>query len=1123
MPVAVNIPIRIKVDPVALWMRPRCIEDALSKAVARALSKSSTEVLDPRGGYPAVRLHAPEIRWSGDGLDHITPAQRVATRELVSSVLERAVESAGLLSRLEGRRPVPTPMPQDPSERIDPDRHAALLGRYVIPSYDGARRKVAVKAETAKRKGRAVQTEDSTTVTVFDLIDPNWTDVERAFKFFEEATIYLTDHGRLPVSQPRVMGLLGAHPRGGYQILFFQVANPGKFEVEYDAGRGMFAPNVTYLTASPPFNLPDFAFVAGPQGVQINNKSTPLPIGKDYLLRWVPANTTGSARANIERHLRTGLLEMLTADRAKLAILSDPEFKLFAEQVITSQIAAFFNDPGIKSFMLLTGGGERRFGGADFDVPAGLGDDIVVVLPLLAVVQQKKAKKKAKTAAVRAAAQRRAKTGAGGAAAAAAAAAIAAEDGAARAVAGGSGTMPFGPEGPQGELTPPPFDPNAPDVECENDFKYSALNPEGYLEDSDHLKCRPLLGEPALSQLGPLAKDLQSRIARITAELGLPATCGAYGGSFCLGVGQEIARRARRIGENAAYESATAGTLKSSREGNLGFVQFDPESTPAIKELQRLAGLLDDVMELGDRMQGLYRWWWPNLCGRWYEYSSQWGLAFHVLFHPIKTEAVGNLFKAACRVLLLQLLEASRSQIQARKNKLATYGPIFEFLLRAHFTDKAELEALKARLQLASIPFLAAPPGAAVSWLQLSTSLLEEIDKGNVASSTGLTIKDGLVYKGETLAGIQDEQGNVWTKESLEQALAQREFLIESIDPMIKQFSDDEAKFILGLLDENPTFQLNLKVGFGGPMPKLGDIEKAILGRVIGANKISTEIVVGAVLDEMLAKNAGQARKTRESFDYAYGSAPLKKGLQADVPYLNFDLQGIHKLANEQIRPAFKWHPERYGWELDDVLASRAGAESLTFFFKAVGVAVLSVVCPPLGIAVGAALAIQDHQKALEKKALFRSLIDPDQVITRAEVEAELFAAELGLVLSFLPHGKTILGGAAKGIRVFSERGLRHSARAAVDQTRRALTGESAKAAAAALRQRFGRQMAEALKDDFAVALTKELAIDQFMDLFLGKLLLEPLVNSIYDDFKGYSSEARGPGLVTQTFDQETE
>ena len=66
--------------------------------------------------------------------------------------------------------------------------------------------------------------------------------------------------------------------------------------------------------------------------------------------------------------------------------------------------------------------------------------------------------------------------------------------------------------------------------------------------------------------------------------------------------------------------------------------------------------------------------------------------------------------------------------------------------------------------------------------------------------------------------------------------------------------------------------------------------------------------------------------------------------------------------------------------------------------------------CPPAGIVLGAELAVVQLAEAYEKKHVYDALIDPELVLTRAEVEMELFAAWFGAVLAFLPVGAKALG-----------------------------------------------------------------------------------------------------------------
>jgi hypothetical protein len=862
-------------------------------------------------------------------------------------------------------------------------------------------------------------------------------------------------------------------------------------------------PLVTYLMATPAFTLMRlYATVGKRQVVEFRSRPVSIDLHPTYLFLWRSAKDA-ALRTSIEVNIRDSLMDALKDEREKLQPhVTDADFKRWAKPIIDQQVAAIWQDPTTKSFITFAGL-RRDFGNADLDVPTTVANQIVLVFPLTRAVFLQKAKKRESMTAVRA--QARQKSGAKAAAAPTRPEAS-------------PGTLPVGPAGIEGRRNAPPGSESALKRDCADSYstRYSAANPERYVDASEFQKDQPLLGEPSLDALLNDGVTLQGWIGRLAAEIRIQPY--RYAGNFCLAAGTAIAERARRLGEEAATEVATAGILKPTNQGNLGFVQFDPQSTPAVRELHDLARMLDDVIDLGNRAQSVYRSWWANLCGRWYQYEPQWGLAFDTLFHPIKSAAVNNIFKAACRVLMLQLLESSKSQIEARKKNLTTYAPVFEFLLRAYFTDKSDLEKLKARLEggrlLARLTTGPASPPAG-SWLTLGAGLSEALRKSDVAAPASVTIRDNLVYRGDALVGVQDEHGVFWTEEALEQALTQREFLVESIDPLIKQISNDEADFILATLNQkHGAVQYTANQLIEG-----GDLGQAIFERVRNEQNVTTGIVVEAILDKLLSNNATEFRRTRASFDHAFNSAPLYSGGRSyRIPYCSFELMGIHKLADEQIGTAFRSNPEAYGWELNDLLSGVAGGRSLTRFFTFAGIVVLSVVCPPLGAALGAATAIIDYREALEKKTLFRSLIDPDLVITRAEVEAELFAAELGLALSFIPEAAGIIGRAARGFEIVMEQGVRGSARAVVSGARRALTLEGAQAAAAALRNRFAAALAERLKDGLAQAIAVEFVKAEVMNELLGKLLIEPVIEGIYQDFKDYSQGARGPGAVVHLF-----
>ena len=137
MPVRVDVPIRIRVDPGALARRSCCIESALSAAVGRALRKSADIVLAARGGYVGVQIHPPEFRWCGDGLGQVPQGLRLNTQQLVASVLGEGAKALGKSERSDG---ADVPESASVQEALDPARVDEGLGIYLVPSYDGRRR-----------------------------------------------------------------------------------------------------------------------------------------------------------------------------------------------------------------------------------------------------------------------------------------------------------------------------------------------------------------------------------------------------------------------------------------------------------------------------------------------------------------------------------------------------------------------------------------------------------------------------------------------------------------------------------------------------------------------------------------------------------------------------------------------------------------------------------------------------------------------------------------------------------------------------------------------------------------------------------------------------------------------
>ena len=115
-------------------------------------------------------------------------------------------------------------------------------------------------------------------------------------------------------------------------------------------------------------------------------------------------------------------------------------------------------------------------------------------------------------------------------------------------------------------------------------------------------------------------------------------------------------------------------------------------------------------------------------------------------------------------------------------------------------------------------------------------------------------------------------------------------------------------------------------------------------------------------------------------------------------------------------------------------------------------------------------------------------MLDPELIISRAEVEAELFAAELGMVLSFIPDAGPILRGGSKLASGVVQGEARVVARALGRRLARRITVD----------------MVRALKGNLALSFAKALTTAQGMNLFLGKLLIEPTIAQMQRDLATY-------------------
>lgn len=562
----------------------------------------------------------------------------------------------------------------------------------------------------------------------------------------------------------------------------------------------------------------------------------------------------------------------------------------------------------------------------------------------------------------------------------------------------------------------------------------------------------PFLYEPPLEFLGEDREYLKSLMKEIASRLKMFST-GRYAGRFCVNAAEEISAQARNVTDKVQESDKGISRSTPAKTGNLGIIEFEPTKTQAMQYLCDLAEVVPLVTALSDRVTAIYRK--PEHCnklGSWYTGEPiKWELHFWMEMSPLLKYATGWLFIYAGQVSLMQLLQTSRYELSRRRDNIKTYAADFHRVLLPHLTNVRNLIDLRDRLKDAINRDKLRRIGT-----YYGDGTWDTERKRFAVPLPSSDVERGIRIRGEDLR-IEDEEGRLWDTKTLEIAIALSRGLLEDVDPLIKQFAElDEVLDRFARLENYSRIALAKEPGYG------------------------VEWGLRLELEKLLTSNAEVFEDVKGDAKYVIDKGSIVKNIPtATIPGGRFALQGIHLIAHNQIGPCFRGN-RIYPHGVDFVLGAEAGFRSLTGFAEFTGVAVLSILCPPLGAAVGIGLAINDYMGALDKEELFEAIIDPEVVISRAEVEAGLFAAKLGLALSFIPELPAVLRTGTTVARAIAKKGTREGLK---------LTGRIVK-------RRITRQVAANLRDGFARAYAKELAVDFAMDQFV-QLLLEDVIRDI--------------------------
>jgi hypothetical protein len=1076
MPVAVHIPIRLRLPLQALRGGVEGAPDwgsALAAGFGRALTRSHETVLAARGGYVSIKQNPVTFRWTGDAADAVPAGTRAQTEEKIEKLIVALVDNQQRLALARFRRSAPEPLAGFPAEKVDPDRLSKMAGIYMVPSYcgpEGNKEGLEIEGEEIE----APLPEGFVEVDTWDPYDGDYT----VRKIFLYKLAKLSD---LPTE-----GYLG--------VLYKPVGNPGYrfviLEFRGEANRIAWTDGFTNVTSKPIWDEKKRKF--------ITDMAVGLPPSGEYVLEEkYDASSFDARKKAIEDALGPGLREEIEWRWTPPKGMKPEDAPAAREKIYQEQLdnMAHGSEKATGFLLLRSPIGQlllqtsARYVARFLPLPISL-----IPLSRKTVIKEKVGDKKgegddnggskeggtageAKSGADQGGTGQHKGTGGEGGSGEG-------EGGGE----GGSGEGEGGGEGGSGKGgSGPGFEDGSSDAR-ESIVSFPPSFGFGYIFD-----CVPFEDELPVDELGEYATGIKRIMQQIAFRLQIPMC--RFPGTFCIHAAKSIGGRARDVAF-FAEDDVGATTVADSNTANLGNIEFTPTDSPAVQFLRHLAGTMPYITRLERSIADAYSDSANSsrLGGMYKNNPTSWLLHFYEESTPAAKESVGWIFLYGCQILMLQLLRASREGIEARLDPAVfpKYAAFFEDMVFFLLADQAELIELRETLNtylaatLSSTEAVATEAvntwrrmhrigtqaglvgegleagravdvsAAGAQWADAQSSLLSTM-AGAIEGKTANNLATGGELRGqivETKAGpaIRDGKGRLWTAKDLDNAIALGQGTAESIDPLVKQLLDLPG--IMPLFKQNPWL---------------------------------VKIHLKNMLEEMRKNNEEVTQKTIDSPPFAFEHGRIQEDAtqSSTIPGTLYQLQGIHRVVHEHIGDAFMGDGY-YALGINQLFAAEQGFESLTSGMIFIGLILLAVICPPAAFWAGVALSLHELEKAEETKQIYGSLVDPEELVSKMEMEIELFMAELGVALSFIPEAGSIFKKVSSAGEAIAKQGLRKGLKTV---GRRAV-------------QEVLEEIAKQLKKNLLAAVLRELAINVVFDKIMS-VMIEPVIAAMEAQIAG--------------------
>jgi hypothetical protein len=540
--------------------------------------------------------------------------------------------------------------------------------------------------------------------------------------------------------------------------------------------------------------------------------------------------------------------------------------------------------------------------------------------------------------------------------------------------------------------------------------------------DRKELVCEPFLAEPSMYQL-VADFGLRERMRRIARDLEVPE-CG-YLGQFAINAARVIAGRARGIGVASVTASTTTiCTVREDGRGNNGFLDVRPGQSPDFEYLRRLARVASQVHDFGNSVMAAYEdprnAQLVRVDPRWEPGVASWNLRFMGELASAVRGGYMHLYAETCRVLMLQQLRSSRAGILGRALQFEPTFTSFSQALDILGEGVVTLDTLRLAIRHSRTVFTT---GTVRQVLSTSEQIFDRNDQihalpppiGGVSDRIMAIVGPALIeWRGSAIVAVF--KGRAWTADELDMAIASGRGLLNQVDPLFLQVQDLTSLFTRAQREPD-----------------------------------SARRYLRDLLSEMLRANREMIDKSSDPEDGAFfaleGSQYIRREGGRDARGLRFELQGIHMLADEQLRPHIG-RDRLYADGINQAIGRKANFDDLVAAFSTIGIIVLGLLCAPLGALVasavtglaGVAAAVHDVREAGRQTDLYRAMENPELFQHWQEVQLAQLMAGLSVAFSVFDAAGVvrgagaIVGAAGRALRAGERSAVRPVVRKMIDE-----------------------------------------------------------------------------------------